>query len=563
MKKISIISVFCFLLFSGNYTAECQNVIDKLYTQQTIDSLRKQLAQASDKDKLPLLNALAESYWQIDPDLTIEYANQALKLAEANGDKKNEGYAYINLCQGYLYKDVYDKALEFGLKSLDIREKLEDVNDVIYTLRTIGWLYYDIKNSDMAQHYHEKVLALHLELKNPERIAYSYNSLGLIDAQKGEHQKALSDYKKSLKLKEPIGNKERISETLKNMGTSYEAIDHDELALSYLSRSLRIFDEIDDQYRMAEVLNKLALVYLKLSDYGNSEQSLHRAKSIINEIIDNKELLMEHYLVSSDLYAQLGNDKNAFQYFQLHTDLKNDILSQKKNHELAEMRVSYEAEKRENEIKLLEREKEIVNVKRQALTVGIILIAIIAILIIARLKSNQRKRRAIYEAKEALAAEKLKNEHLIQEKLKDELQFKSQELINFGLHISQKNEIYKKFIRQLQELDFMNRNDASKKIKSLIRYFGQQLRFNDTIDDYESSLNQLNEDFFFHLHNKFPNLTDNEKRLAAQLRLKLSSKAISDLNNVSIKSVEISRYRLRKKLNLKNGESLTEFIQAI
>ena len=81
-----------------------------------------------------------------------------------------------------------------------------------------------------------------------------------------------------------------------------------------------------------------------------------------------------------------------------------------------------ESKKREDEITLLERENEIVEVKRKALTIGLILLATITILIIARLKSSQKKRKIIYETNQKLAEARLKNEKLEQEKLKDQFQ---------------------------------------------------------------------------------------------------------------------------------------------
>ncbi len=554
---ISLLSLSVTLLYS-------QTLIDKTYDQKYIDNLENKLPTSSVQERTEILNILSEAHWFIDPDKTIEYANEALKLSQNQGDKKNEGYALINLCQGYLLNDEYDKALDYGLKSLEVREQLNDQDDIIFTLRTIGWLYYDINNSEMAYQYHKKVLDYHLQLNDPKRIAYSYNSIGLVYAQMKQPLPALDYFKKSLNIKESHGFTERISETLTNMGRSYLALGEYDLAKEYSLMALRKIEKRNnDDHKMAEVFNLLAGIYLKLGDLENAELSLTRANLAISNLADDKELTMENHLIASDLYNSRGDYKKSLHYFKLYTNLKSSILSLDKNNKLAEMRISYENEKRENEIKILEREKEIVNVKRKGLTAGIILLAIIAILIIARLKSSQKKRRILYETNKKLADAQLKNEQLEQEKLKDQLQFKSQELVNFSLHISQKNEMYKEFIRQLQEIEFMNKEDASRKIQKLTRYFNQNLKFNETLDDYESDIGQIEDEFFYKLHSLFPNLTDNDRRLMAQLRLKLSSKEISTLNNISIKSVEISRYRLRKKLSLKTGESLTGFVQSI
>jgi FixJ family two-component response regulator len=62
---------------------------------------------------------------------------------------------------------------------------------------------------------------------------------------------------------------------------------------------------------------------------------------------------------------------------------------------------------------------------------------------------------------------------------------------------------------------------------------------------------------------RFPNLNENEKHLVILLRLKFTSKEIADLRAVSVKAIEISRYRLKKKMNLDDNDSLTSFVQKI
>ena len=74
---------------------------------------------------------------------------------------------------------------------------------------------------------------------------------------------------------------------------------------------------------------------------------------------------------------------------------------------------------------------------------------------------------------------------------------------------------------------------------------------------------ETNSDFFLKLERNFPALTLKEKQLAALLRLNLSSKDIAHLQNISAKSVEMNRYRLRQKMNLETGDSLTELINKI
>jgi inorganic phosphate transporter, PiT family len=87
------------------------------------------------------------------------------------------------------------------------------------------------------------------------------------------------------------------------------------------------------------------------------------------------------------------------------------------------------------------------------------------------------------------------------------------------------------------------------------------MTFSAEMNEFYAQIELIHKDFGQNLGASFPLLSEQEKRLAILLRLNLSSKEISTLLGISPKSVEIARYRLRKKLNLKQGESLTQFIQ--
>ncbi len=77
------------------------------------------------------------------------------------------------------------------------------------------------------------------------------------------------------------------------------------------------------------------------------------------------------------------------------------------------------------------------------------------------------------------------------------------------------------------------------------------------------NIDLIHEDFFRKLNEKFPSLTENDKKLCAMLRLNLSSKEIASIQNIEAKSVDMNRYRLRKKLNISAEEDLNSFLASI
>jgi len=126
------------------------------------------------------------------------------------------------------------------------------------------------------------------------------------------------------------------------------------------------------------------------------------------------------------------------------------------------------------------------------------------------------------------------------------------------------------YLESLSEMaeKLANADDSSEKdrliaeIRSSLR---QRLSHDREVDSqyFYSQAESLHEDFNAKLAENFPDLTQQERRLAALLRLGFSSKYIATLMNITPKSVEISRYRLRQKLGLSKGTNLVNFIKSI
>ena len=198
MNKLATLILIAFIGFC--FTTQSQtNIWDENPTdsQQELNSLLTILPTSKKINRTPILNRIAEIYWVVNPDKTIEYGTEALKLATEFKDRNQEGLALINLCQGYLFNDIYDKALQYGLQSLKIRKEIGNDYDLAFTLRTLGCLYYDIGYFDKALEYHTETLRIHEKIGDKQRIAYSYNSIGLIYESKDDCNLALSFFKRS------------------------------------------------------------------------------------------------------------------------------------------------------------------------------------------------------------------------------------------------------------------------------------------------------------------------------------------------------------------------------
>ena len=176
------------------------------------------------------------------------------------------------------------------------------------------------------------------------------------------------------------------------------------------------------------------------------------------------------------------------------------------------------------------------------------------------------QRQQIYEHSRALSDMELKVVLSENQALHDAVEQKRQEVMNVALSIVEQREFLEslnEMVKEITKEDNPKRKDSM--IAELASSIKQRLSYDRDVDSqyFYAQAESLHEDFNAKLSENFPNLTQQERRLATLLRLGFSSKYIATLMNITSKSVEISRYRLRQKLGLEKGDNLVNFIKSI
>jgi DNA-binding CsgD family transcriptional regulator len=142
----------------------------------------------------------------------------------------------------------------------------------------------------------------------------------------------------------------------------------------------------------------------------------------------------------------------------------------------------------------------------------------------------------------------------------EKLQQKNRELSASTLHILNKNEMLGN-IRKMAE-QAIDEDEVDKKVwfKKLIHEIDLNTDLDEQWDQFKLHFESVHKGFFEKLTRAYPNLTQNELKLCAYLRMNLSTKEIAQMLHISAESVTTKRYRLRKKLKLDNEENLVGFI---
>ncbi len=147
------------------------------------------------------------------------------------------------------------------------------------------------------------------------------------------------------------------------------------------------------------------------------------------------------------------------------------------------------------------------------------------------------------------------------EKLKAEIGHQEQKLATVALHLVQKNEILATVRKELDKLSkTTSEANTKREIKQLIRIFEEDARLDEDWEQFAFHFDQVHSNFLKRLRETYPQLSPKDHKLCAYLRMNLSTKEIAPLMNISVRGVEVGRYRLRKKLELSTEVNLVEFM---
>lgn len=182
-------------------------------------------------------------------------------------------------------------------------------------------------------------------------------------------------------------------------------------------------------------------------------------------------------------------------------------------------------------------------------------------------KRNFRiKKQKIHEEQESIRKMEIEKREqqiiaLKNEKLESEIVLKSKELAGSAMTIIKKNELMNTIKDEIVTLKMtLGTQYPNKYYDKLIKLLYENTSSEDDWAIFQANFDRIHENFFRNLHLKYPELTSNDLRFCAYIRLNLSTKDIAHLMNISPKGVEVGRYRIRKKIGIPSTKNLNEFL---
>ncbi|MGV6831368.1 MAG: tetratricopeptide repeat protein [bacterium] len=482
-------------------------------------------------------------------DSALFYFNDAEKNFAKALDTVGLGDIYMSKAVVHLEKGHYNLALEKAIASSKIAEKYNNLVDLHLSYMPIAVAYTASGDSTSAINFYEKALKYFAKEGFLRQQATANNLLSsLYIAKKDSLERTQELIDEGIKLFTELNDKSRLGDIYRQQGKLHLINRNYNEALKSLKRSRSLMNEIDNK-------GNAAPLHLAFMDYyydtGNFKKAIEEGLEGIQlaetqDFIDSEKEFVQRL---SKCYDAFGNTTKSLEYYKRFKILTDSIYSKAKSQQQEELKIIYETEEREkellaqeSEIALLEEKQKASFLRNTLLSIG--LLGSVIILLLVYYASRQKQKRSQLEK--------------IQ--LDRELAFKEKELTAHALHLAKKNEVLESLKQKAKDLKSKNTSNG---YQQLIQTINFDLKDDDNWDNFKKYFEAVHKDFNGNVKTKYPEVTSNELRLMALLKMNLSSKEIANILNISNEGIKKARYRLRKKLNLTSDESLQDLVLSL
>lgn len=461
-------------------------------------------------------------------DEAIHHAFVAQEIASEL--KKTIAEADANRLLGIMFSEtgLFEKSYDLTFKSLEIYQKEDNVQGEILAMINIANDFSDISKYDLAQEFYFQALEKAEQLSDTNSITSIYHNLGFLFSEINQLEKAEYYFQESIKRGELLKNNLQLGISYMQWAKLLGNQNKDEQAILFFEKAQNILDEHNSQIHIARLQLLLSQFYLN-RDVSKSINHAHRCLAI-SEAVDLITIKIPAVYQFYEIYDAIGDEENSAKYellyYKLRFNLEEDqdlsrILLLEKAHQ-------WESEKQK---RLLENQK-----RRYQLYLVIFTLTLIMSITFLFLYN-----RYVIHQKDNL---------LKQQKLTSQLELKNKELILNTMSLMKIKSMEEQVIEKLKEI---SANISDKKAASDFNNIVRKLEHSSSKDiwkEFELRFKEVHQSFYESLIFNFPDLTANEIRLAAFIKLNLSTKDIAELTAILPSSVEVARARLRKKLGI-------------
>lgn len=463
----------------------------------------------------------------------------------------------------------YAQSLDFHLQASELFAKENKQELLAGNLNDIGNLYYYNKQVTQARVQFDRSLAIYSEFRNNNGVAETYGRMGHLYEKRKMYDSAFYFQRKALQQYESTGHKPGIAEINEHLGSIFEDLERYDSAHHYFQLALDLYEQLNNKVAAIEVQNNLGDILRKTGRY---EESLQQSRVALYLALKSNDPYQANAACRdiSKAWHLLGHDDSAYHYLEQSREYLLQIYSSENSKQVAFLQVMNETAKKNAEIEKFRIGHRNTIILTIAGIIVIVLLVIVSLLVISRQRLKIRNEQALqaqnlhrYEAQKELMEADLRNKELHENTLKLDLDVKAKELSTYTLHIIQKNQLLEELRGKLEAMVKEDKRDQKKQLQQLIQQINQNFNHDQYWGEFRGIFEQVHQAFLTNLKKYAENLTANDLKLVSLIKMNLAAPDIATLLGISMDSLKVARYRLRKKINMPREENLNAFIQSL
>lgn len=589
MKRI-ILTAILLLSFVNVYS----NVIKGTNTTNVITESEKQC------DKL--IN-LAKTYFNKNTEYAFNCAYKAHAIAEEKHDNKKT--AECNIIMGDIFKEnnTFPTAISYYEKAIDNLIKIKDyltiyklyikiaklyqnsefdskwsinamdealkyaeiINDpAIYNevYMAIGDIYYSQDNYDLAEKYYNEILKNDIDKSTILPISIALTNKANISIQRNKYEEAMSLADSSLYLCIRDFNDSLQAINYSCKAQIYDSLNDFESARKYYRQSATLAYDIEDFINCGKNMFGLAHLYQR---HGMHENAIGVFKIICDSTFKYKQfsICYQSCYQLSRCYASLGQYEEAYDYFNIYDISYDSAFAIKQDKKIEELRNSYLLSLNIKELKINEIKEESIRDNKNEWKIFISIIIALTIIMITFGILYAKNTELFHTNKVTSYEQQIKIDKIESDLMEYQLKSNRELIIKMALQIKSYSDALKQVYDNLKTVIELPEDEQKSKIKNILLKTHNNSHLLNNAESIKKQIDAVYKDLFKRLDEKHPGLTKAEKNLCTMLYINMSSKEIAAITNTTIRTVETSRYRLRKKFNLSRDEDIVTFLQKI
>jgi len=413
-----------------NYSPEQNEILDSLSIKLSIEN--------TDTSRIKLLNEISWHLAASDIEKSILFADSAITLSEKCNWLAGKADALNNKGEALRIRGSFEEALAEHKSALNIFQEINLPTGIAKTESNIGIAYFNLADFSSAFKHFDNALDIYKYLNDQDGIVDATGYIGVVFSNFEQHEKAIEYFEKSLKIAQRLDEKSKIAIQMNNIALAYVDLKRYSEAVVYYKRAMEIFKELGEAFNYSLALGNIGIPYVGLREYSKAIESFNEALKMAVELDDqygiahqygnlgelylkmekdDKININENYsakaikhlklsikefdklgtiedqkvylLMLSEVYEISKNYKKSLIAFKYAKSLQDSIQAKENQKVIAGLEIKQELYNKEQEIIILNQERDYDAMIKTVITVGAVLLAIIAIVIFSFYKKKR------------------------------------------------------------------------------------------------------------------------------------------------------------------------------